>query len=386
MRFTKIDYEVANKQLLSEIIRNELYEINSDNLKMILEKVYGVDQIENILHKNYTAILSLNDSVIADYMHKNMEKYINVVLAISEGYIEDDEEIALKILNSGDVLVEQKELYLSKLNTIISRISGVSDKKLWREVLDNRKVLFTEINIMDFFCEVKKLDMFIRENYPNDVLYYISRHIEKYVQIIDNTNFSFEELIVILEWEILDEFKIQLIGFTQYEISILKTNLSTEVCVYILMHNLMKTDLPVVFENYDKYEVDMQKSIFSLAVEYIATVVDNSRNISKELKYSLLASGDLSMEVKNELLIMMIPDLKEAELKEIFQLLNLSEYLKIFDSRTRPRFSINNMNEQRLIALKENNWIRDYEEDANKLGYYKIIKRVATKELSQVLY
>uniref|UniRef100_UPI001A9A4AA5 hypothetical protein n=1 Tax=Robinsoniella peoriensis TaxID=180332 RepID=UPI001A9A4AA5 len=157
-------------------------------------------------------------------------------------------------------------------------------------------------------------------------------------------------------------------------------------CVYILMHNLMKTDLPVVFENYDKYEVDMQKSIFSLAVEYIATVVDNSRNISKELKYSLLASGDLSMEVKNELLIMMIPDLKEAELKEIFQLLNLSEYLKIFDSRTRPRFSINNMNEQRLIALKENNWIRDYEEDANKLGYYKIIKRVATKELSQVLY
>lgn len=472
VRFTKIDYEVANKQLLSEIIRNELYEINSDNLKMILEKVYGVDQIENILHKNYTAILSLNDSVIADYMHKNMEKYINVVLAISEGYIEDDEEIALKILNSGDVLVEQKELYLSKLNTIISRISGVSDKKLWREVLDNRKVLFTEINIMDFFCEVKKLDsclvkfindgeeildfskiksqytseqveeffdavvicntlednkyceclaslnlcydyftvpnlpkekfkilldkniikmtvnslLFIRENYPNDVLYYISRHIEKYVQIIDNTNFSFEELIVILEWEILDEFKIQLIGFTQYEISILKTNLSTEVCVYILMHNLMKTDLPVVFENYDKYEVDMQKSIFSLAVEYIATVVDNSRNISKELKYSLLASGDLSMEVKNELLIMMIPDLKEAELKEIFQLLNLSEYLKIFDSRTRPRFSINNMNEQRLIALKENNWIRDYEEDANKLGYYKIIKRVATKELSQVLY
>ncbi len=55
-------------------------------------------------------------------------------------------------------------------------------------------------------------------------------------------------------------------------------------------------------------------------------------------------------------------------------LLNLTDYLKIFDTRSRPKFEITDENEKLLIAFKEKNLIDSYEESSEKEGYYKIIR------------
>lgn len=70
----------------------------------------------------------------------------------------------------------------------------------------------------------------------------------------------------------------------------------------------------------------------------------------------------------------MMPSLCENSIKEFLTLLNLTDYLKIFDTRSRPKFEINDENEKLLAAFKEANMIDNYEESPEKEGYYKITR------------
>lgn len=63
--------------------------------------------------------------------------------------------------------------------------------------------------------------------------------------------------------------------------------------------------------------------------------------------------------------------------------LNLTDYLKIFDMRSRPKFEINNESEKLLAAFKECHLIDSYEESTTKAGYYKVARPKATKALSK---
>lgn len=64
-------------------------------------------------------------------------------------------------------------------------------------------------------------------------------------------------------------------------------------------------------------------------------------------------------------------EVRENSIKEFLTSLNLSDYLKIFDTRSRPKFEINDENEKLLAAFKETNMIGNYEESSEKKGYYK---------------
>ena len=70
----------------------------------------------------------------------------------------------------------------------------------------------------------------------------------------------------------------------------------------------------------------------------------------------------------------MMPGLCEKSIKEFLTLFNLTDYLKIFDTRSRPKFEINDEDEKLLVAFKEAGMIDNYEESFEKEGYYKIIR------------
>ncbi|MNI76282.1 hypothetical protein D3C73_1325040 [compost metagenome] len=55
--------------------------------------------------------------------------------------------------------------------------------------------------------------------------------------------------------------------------------------------------------------------------------------------------------------------------------------MKVFESRTRPKYEINTTNDKLLSAFKKKGWIHDYENDKDKDGYYKIIRN---KQIAKV--
>lgn len=245
-------------------------------------------------------------------------------------------------------------------------VPNISDDKL--VILIDENIVKMTPNTLDF----------IRENYADKVFCFIQKHIDEYIKMMTSYIFSINELMEILSWDIADEIKIELLEFTNKEISIIGKNYTPEVCLYILNNNFMEDDLSELFSSFDMWDNSIQNKIFTFAIEYIENIINNPNEVSENLNKKLIRSDRLSKDTKIALFIEMLSTLNEGLIKENLTLLELTDYLKIFDTRKRPRFDINTTNERLLNAFKENNWIYDYievYEEGGKDIYYTIIRK-----------
>ena len=251
------------------------------------------------------------------------------------------------------------------------------------EISDDKITILIDTNIIRMTADNLK---FMRENYPNQTFYYIRNSIEKYIDIVDETLFSQEELLEIITWDISDKLKIRLLELSDGEISIIGKNYSPAVCLHILNNNFAKSDLPDLFSSFEQWDNFIQAKIFDYAIRHIASIIDDPNSVSQKLTNNLLHSERVNRDEKIDLFIAIIPVLCEDSIKGILHLLNLTDYLKIFDTRSRPKFEINDENEKLLVAFKKAGMIDNYKESSEKEGYYKITRhKPAVKALPQEL-
>lgn len=259
----------------------------------------------------------------------------------------------------------------SKYKQILVSLKFIYDNFDIAEISDDKITILIDTDIIRMTADNLK---FMRENYLNRKFYFIRKNIEKYIDIMDDALFSREELIEILTWDISDELKIKLLELSDDEISVIGKNYSPVVCLHILNNNFSKSDLPNLFSSFEQWDNSVQAKIFEYAIRSIVSIIDDPKSASEKLKNNLLHSDKVNRDAKIDLLIAMIPNLSEDYIKEILTLLNLTDYLKIFDTRSRPKFEINDENEKLLTAFKEANMINNYEESSEKEGYYKITR------------
>lgn len=72
-------------------------------------------------------------------------------------------------------------------------------------------------------------------------------------------------------------------------------------------------------------------------------------------------------------------------IREVLPSLDLTNYVRIFDERSRPKFEISSESKKVLGAFQKKGLIYGYEEDQNKEGYYKIVRTKPAKPLAQEL-
>lgn len=365
------DLTIEHKQSYISVLRTtitSIQEITDYSLWSLLLDTDIVQYSECNIMDCFNAI-KLNESVIS-YINRCD---IDLDFSKTEYNKADKEKLFHSVIICNDIENSKYKQILKSLNFVYNYfdIAEISDDKVII-LIDTSIIQMTENNLV-----------FIRENYPNQNFHFIHKNIEEYVEIMDNTVFSQEELLEILTWDISDEVKIKLLEFANDAISVIGKNYSTNVYLYILDNNLMHSDLPILFSTFKKWEKAIQVKIFDFAVSNINDIIDNSDTVSEKLKYSLLQSDRVNQDEKINLFISMIHNLNIDSIKEILSLLNLSDYLKIFDSRSRPKFEISNESKKMLSAFKENNLIDNYEESSEKEGYYQIKKIKRTKSLYQ---
>lgn len=317
-------------------------------------------------------IVKLNESVIS---------YINRCdIDLNFSKTEYDEDIKEKLFDSAIIC---NDINNSKYKQILVSLEFFYDNFDIAEIADDKIIILIDTDIIRMTADNLK---FMRENYLNLKFYFIRKNIEKYIDIMDDALFSQEELLEILIWDISDELKIQLLEFSNNEISIIGKNYSPVICLHILNNNFSESDLSELFSSFEQWDGSIQAKIFDYAVKNIESIMDNPISVSEKLKNNLLHSDKVSRDKKIDFLIAIMPELCRDSIKEILTLLNLMDYLKIFDTRSRPKFEINDENEKLLTAFKENNLIDSYQENPEKEGYYKIIRfKPAMKTLPQEL-
>ncbi|WP_346907254.1 hypothetical protein [Faecalicatena orotica] len=314
-------------------------------------------------------------------LNKSVISYINrcdVDLDFSK--TEYDEDIKEKLFDS---VIICNDINNSKYKQILVSLKFIYDNFDIAEISDDKITILIDTDIIRMTVGNLK---FMRENYLNSKGYFIRKNIEKYIGIMGAALFSRKELLEILTWDISDKLKTKLLEFSDDEISVIGKNYSSVVCLHILNNNFSVSDLPDLFSSFEQWDDSIQAKIFDYAVKNIESIMDNPISVSEKLKNNLLHSDKVSRDKKIDFLIAIMPELCRDSIKEILTLLNLTDYLKIFDTRSRPKFEINDENEKLLTAFKENNLIDSYQENSEKEGYYKIIRfKSATKTLPQEL-
>ena len=363
------DLIIEHKHAYISALRTTIVFISEVTDPALWEEVLDADIVEyserNIMDS--FNVLKLSQSVIS---------YINRCdIELDFSKLEDEESIKEKLFESvvkcGDILNPKYEQILVSLGYYYDGFALLTIQSDKLTILINTSIITMTAGNLDF----------LRNNYPDQKLCFIRKNIDRYVGIMSDDLFSQEELLEILTWDISDDLKIKLLEFSGDAISVIGKNYSTRVCIHILDHNFMRSDLCTLFASFEQWDAPVQKKIFDYAVINVTSIIDDPNSASEKLKYDLLKTDRLNRATTIDLFVAMISHLDTDHIKEILILLNLTDYLKLFDTHARPSFKINDENEQLLTAFKEKGVICDFEENSKREGYYKITKPKPTKTL-----
>lgn len=158
VRFKQIEYKSANKALFDAVYQNNLYELNMDNINLMLATQYPVENDEDIKHKNYSIIMRQPDSYLAQYVLQNINEYIKLLLLNCDEMINDDEDHVIQILNNQDINIGHQHVYINYLRTVINNPENIENKKLWPKLISAHNIACTEENILLYFQNVEVVD------------------------------------------------------------------------------------------------------------------------------------------------------------------------------------------------------------------------------------
>ena len=456
VRFQSLNPNVSNQALFEQVYQSSLYSINMENINLMLKKMHGVADDDSELYSgNYSYICCFPESPLYRYIDRHIDDYMGIRLSTYPGVIEDQELDAIKLLNHEHVSDRFKEDYIAQLGTIISNLHTIQNMELWGVLLEKKRVLHTEENVVAYWTSQNKLDTvlvdfinefddtidftvckrdsdadieklfvslvkcntiqnrqykdcvislgftwgaefnvsglsidkvkilaknhtiqmapatlrYLRNNYANAVRMYIESNFDDYVSLMTPKLMDQQELLMILKWDVADESKKKLIDMAPSSISVIGNDYSPEISVYILQKKPHSSDIPLLYETYDRQPDLIKDHMYTLAIKNIDSVIRGSIKTTTELKCRILNDDQTTDSVKQRFLLAAIKTLPQAEVMLCLDAAKKHEFSKIFNPRTKPRIENNMHNKEILDIFKSRGWIVSYSLNGDNSGY-----------------
>lgn len=340
-----------------------LSEVESESLwSSLLDKDRAVCSEENIV-SYFEHVDGLDDSLI---------EFINRTdVDLNFQNINIDNELKGKLFKSivicNDLSNDKYEKLICSLNIICKTSFSASN------IASDKFKILVDKNIIRM--NVAPLN-FIRDNYSEQLSYYIHKNIRAYVELMTIDNFILDEAISILSWKVDDDLKVKLLEFVKTPLAIYSKNYSQVVNDYILENNFKPDELLILTSSYKTWGTSTQSLILSRAIQDISALIASPNDVSEPLLKNLFVAEGLNMQNKIALLIALLPgkDLSKTTCKEYLDLLGLSEFSKIL-GRGKPKIKVDSTNQSLLTALRDNHFFSDFEVDNENPTYYKITRR-----------
>lgn len=346
-----------------QIFVTSLSEVESESLwSSLLDKDRAVCSEENIV-SYFEHVDGLDDSLI---------KFINRTdVELNFQNISIDDELKNKLFKSivicNDLSNDKYEKLICSLNHFYEtsfHTSNIAGDKF--KILVDKNIIRMSIVSLNF----------IRDNYSEQLFYYINKNIRAYVELMTIDNFILDEAISILSWRVDDDLKVKLLEFVKTPLAIHGKNYPQVVNDYILENNFKPDELPILTSSYKTWGTSTQSLILSRAIQDISALIASPNDVSEPLLKDLFIAEGLNMQNKIALLIALLPakDLSKTTCKEYLDLLGLSEFSKIL-GRGKPKIEVDSINQSLLTALRDNHFFSDFEVDDDNPPYYKITRR-----------
>lgn len=458
--FFEIDYDKSDKRLFEAVYSHSLYDISFENIKLMLQRVYGIVDEEAIVHKNYTVIHCDPESPLAEYIDAHLSKYMNILLTYCGDEIADDAIWAISLLNNEKIDAEMKRRYIALLTTKITNISDVTDNGLWGQLLDRKCVAFTTANLVQYFVAHELDDHLIgyinnlppelpyasiEENFGDDIakkLYnaivgcnnianeiyreivtglryyfddysedgisddkigilieqgliqmdaealnymrkkhdgqfhmFVSENFEAFLEVEAKEGVKIDEIRKILAWQIDIEQKIALLKLTSRRISVEGEDYPDEIMAHILTNNYEPADIAYLCANYSRYGERTRELIVSKCDGQLSDILAEDVEVEDALLSIIFASQDITENSKIRLFANALPTWNEETCVKHFEELGVPELGGIFSKGGgRKKYEKSELVTGVLKALKEHDWIYEYQGDGKDPERYIVIK------------
>lgn len=368
--------EAASYILNDETIGDEHKTKYIDLLQSVLTSLRSVKEMKWWMPLIQNELLSYSIDNVLVYFFGNNKNLDNTLISFIN---EQGKELDFKYdfidaefgENSGaaffHAVVQCNSLQNDKYKAILQSLNRYC-KHFTKEEVNKEKIdILIDLKII---CICSETLIFMRENYRENVLHFISANIRKYVEeVMDENNFLLDEALELLKSDVEDTYKIDLLKFTDEPISIEGKNYDAAIETYILEHNFDSHDLPYLLERYNHLNEASKEIVEKLAVQYVSDIISNEYIPSYELLLKLISDIAVNISDKLTLFSMVLPSLNVVQCKSCLKKMQQDDYLSLFNGK-RPQFEIDNVSERILNTFKEKGWITNFKVDNNP-NYYR---------------
>lgn len=211
--------------------------------------------------------------------------------------------------------------------------------------------------------------MFIKERYDELQEQFIIKNIEDYLELLNPEIFRLYDSLFLLESSISIPQKLAALEHNESEISLSEKNLPTEIRGYIIDNHFDLEDFQFLLDNYSNEKRQIQEKILELISEQFSFVLKENLSIPFNVLKMIYLHKQLSEQQNKQLLVLNLKDFDPNEAYELFTILNLEEYLSLFE-RGRPKIPKTDIDKQLLDVLESKHWI-SYKIDKNDPTYFR---------------
>lgn len=292
--FKHLDYQVSNRELFNAVYHNSLYEINIDNIRLMLEMEYHIEDTDNVSKNYISSIYSQPEQPLYGYMQENADLFMKSILDTPVDGFMDNSNDAVQIINHPTITEEHKVSYIKRLETLIDILAEINEIIYQTELIAEQRVQYTVDNILEYFGKVELTD-YLAEfiNFGSECLNYNSVDNAELVESFWNQCILNEKLSLQKYREILlsispvySEFDI--IGIPSDKMKILITEKiipMTEETLVFMRKNYKDNKIHYILNNIPEY-TDIAVGSLASAEEVESLL---PCNIADDIKIKLLA-------------------------------------------------------------------------------------------------
>ena len=303
--------------------------------------------IENIF-EYFLANGSTYDDVLIDWINQND-------ISFDADGINIDSTQQSEMFNA---TVKCNKLDNIKYTLIIEKLNHDNKSFEIKDIENNKIMILIDLKVIRMSNE--DVLLFMRQSYPECVLYFIEKNIKVYCEsIINKDNFDLEEAINLLSSKIHLNYKLKILSHTNEPIQTHEKGYPEKLLLHIFRHNFDERDLPHILINYDYYSTDCQTEIFRLLVSNLDSVIDGEYPVSYNLLQKAIADGAIDENDLFRLFSFSVDRFDLSQTKTCLSQLNQETFLTVFEGK-HPKVSINTENSNILEAFKNHQWITSY--------------------------
>ncbi|MDW8585602.1 hypothetical protein Q7V18_07045 [Streptococcus suis] len=340
-----IAYE-ENEEYIEEYLINKILEslpnnsihFNSDDFRQLVEEKIEEEILEE---ENYSTLVEslveyskaiADTDIILSYFTENQNYDNSLIKFINNAKDLKFEEDIFNLLEEEEKrnfftkTVECMELDDTVYEHILSKLGRHYEDTFDESEIESSKLrVLIDLEIIQF--NSKNIEFF-RDNYPEDTLYLIKKHLSEYLDTESEIHKEDELLALIDDDTISDDEKTNIADHV-LKISIKNKQYSEKLTAHILKNQFDEEDLSYIISSqfYDNHSLDLQELVRELAIENLDTIAEEHyAQISDNLMRELIAenqSNTLTELIYNYYVYTV--NLDENEKREQF-----SRYLHLF--------------------------------------------------------